>query len=63
MNFFKRFVNFLREAKTELSKVSWSTRQEVIGASTVVIIITIIMAVFIGTVDLVLTRFLAVVMK
>ena len=63
MNFFKRFVNFLKEAKTELSKVSWSTRQEVIGASGVVIIITILMALFIGSVDVVLTRFLAIVMK
>jgi preprotein translocase subunit SecE len=63
MNFFKKFVNFLREAKAELSKVSWSTRRELIGASAVVIVITIIMSLFIGAVDLVLTRFLAVVMK
>jgi preprotein translocase subunit SecE len=63
MIFFKRFINFLREAKTELSKVSWSTRQEVIGASAVVIIITVIMTIFIGTVDVVLSRFLAIVMK
>ncbi|MDD2702716.1 MAG: preprotein translocase subunit SecE, partial [Candidatus Omnitrophica bacterium] len=63
MSFLKKFVNFLRESKTELSKVSWSTRREVIGASAVVIVITIVMAFFIGAVDLVLTRFLAVVMK
>ncbi|MFA5362800.1 MAG: preprotein translocase subunit SecE [Candidatus Omnitrophota bacterium] len=63
MSFFKKFVNFLREAKTELSKVSWSTRQEVMGASAVVIVITIVMAVFIGVVDMALTRFLAIVMK
>jgi preprotein translocase subunit SecE len=63
MNFIKRFINFLREAKVELSKVSWSTRRELIGSSVVVVVITVIMAVFIGIVDVLLTRFLAVVMK
>ena len=63
MVFFKSFINFLRESKVELSKVAWSTQRELIGSSIVVIVITGIMAVFIGIVDLILTRFLAVVMK
>lgn len=49
-------VNFLKEVRVELGKVSWSTRQEVIGSTFVVITITSIMAVFIGIVDLLLSK-------
>jgi preprotein translocase subunit SecE len=60
---FNKLINFLKEAKEELSKVSWSTRSELIGASGVVIAVTAILTAFIGVVDFMLTRFLAVVMK
>lgn len=58
MNIFKKGVNFLKEVKVELSKVSWSTRQELIGSTSVVIIITALLALFIGIVDLVLSNIL-----
>jgi preprotein translocase subunit SecE len=53
-----RPVNFLKEVKSELTKVTWSTRQEVIGATAVVIVITAIMALYIFVADVVLSRFL-----
>ncbi|MFA5156379.1 MAG: preprotein translocase subunit SecE [Candidatus Omnitrophota bacterium] len=60
---FKKLTGFLGEVKGELSKVSWSTRQEVMGATAVVITTTAIMAVFIGVVDLLLSKILSVVFK
>jgi preprotein translocase subunit SecE len=42
---------FLSEVKVELGKVSWSTRQELIGATGVVVVITLILAVYIGALD------------
>ena len=42
---------FLSQVKVELSKVSWSSRQELIGATGVVIVITLILTVCIGAVD------------
>jgi len=54
-----KIKKFLSEVKVELGKVSWPTRQEVIGATGVVITITIIMAIYIGIVDLSLSRVLA----
>lgn len=42
---------FLSQVKVELSKVSWSTRQELIGATGVVIVITLILTVCIGAID------------
>ncbi len=63
MNIFRKTSGFLGEVKTELGKVSWSTRQEIMGATVVVISITAIMAVFIGIVDLFLSKILSMVFK
>lgn len=63
MNIFKKTVNFLNEVKTELSKVSWSSRQELIGSSFVVIVTTSILTLFIGLIDLILSKGLSVVFK
>ncbi len=54
---------FLLEVKQELSKVSWSTRQELMGATVVVIVVTSIMAVYIGIVDLGLSKVLSIIFK
>jgi preprotein translocase subunit SecE len=63
MNVIKKVTNFLTEVKVELSKVAWSTRQEIMGATVVVITATAIMAVFIGVADLMLSKILSVVFK
>ncbi|TAN61288.1 preprotein translocase subunit SecE, partial [bacterium] len=53
-----KITNFIGEVKLELTKVSWSSRKELIGASMVVIAITVIMAVYVGAIDLGLSRLL-----
>jgi len=60
---FKKPLNFLREVKTELSKVSWSTRQELIGSTAVVLSITSLTAMFIFIVDFLLSRLLTLLFK
>ncbi|MBU1626065.1 preprotein translocase subunit SecE, partial [bacterium] len=35
---FKRFVDFLKDVRGELRKVTWPTRQDVIGSTIVVIV-------------------------
>lgn len=56
---YERTVDFLREVKTELSKVSWPSRAELIGSTTVVIIITLILAAFTGVIDFILSIILS----
>ncbi|MDD5154866.1 MAG: preprotein translocase subunit SecE [Candidatus Omnitrophica bacterium] len=56
MSVFAKPANFLKEVKAELGKVSWSTRQEVLGSTFVVIVITAIMALFIFLTDFILSR-------
>jgi preprotein translocase subunit SecE len=58
-----RTQQFLGETQAELKKVSWSTRQEVISATTVVIIATTLMALYIGFCDLVLSRALSLILS
>jgi preprotein translocase subunit SecE len=55
--------NFINEVRSELSKVSWSTRKELLASTVLVITVTGILTIFIGIVDLVLSRFLSVVFK
>ena len=63
MNIIAKPVNFLKEVRAELSKVSWSTRQELMASTVLVIVVTGIMTVFIGIVDLLLSKFLSVIFK
>ena len=58
-----KIKTFLLEVKAELGKVSWSTRQELIGSTAAVILVTAILAVFIGIIDLALSRGLSLVFK
>lgn len=52
---FRRLVRFINEVRNELKRVSWPSREEIRGSTTVVIIIVLILAVFIGLVDRALT--------
>jgi len=60
MSIFAKPIKFLKEVKLELSKVSWSSRQELLGATFVVIGITAIMTLFIYAVDIFLTKLLRI---
>jgi preprotein translocase subunit SecE len=46
-----RATNFLNEVWSELKKVHWPTRKETYAATVVVVIITLLVAVFLGLVD------------
>lgn len=51
-------VLFLRETRDELKKVVWPTRQEVIKLTTVVILISLLVGLFLGGIDFFLTKLL-----
>jgi len=63
MNPARKTFNFLAEVKAELGKVSWSTRQELIGATVVVIAVTMIASIFIGVIDLSLSKILSLIFR
>ncbi|MEA3305246.1 MAG: preprotein translocase subunit SecE [Candidatus Omnitrophota bacterium] len=51
-----KIVNFFREVKVELGKVSWSTREELITSTIVVLISVTLLAIFIGICDFAFLR-------
>ncbi|GIW71416.1 MAG: hypothetical protein KatS3mg102_0958 [Planctomycetota bacterium] len=44
-------VEFLHDTEIELAKVSWSSRNEVLGSSAVVLVVTVILGVWVFLVD------------
>jgi preprotein translocase subunit SecE len=63
MNVIQKPISFLKEVRAELGKVAWSTRQELIDSTIVVIVTTAIMTVFIGIIDVLLSKLLTVMFK
>ncbi|MBD3308796.1 preprotein translocase subunit SecE [candidate division KSB3 bacterium] len=52
----RKFIQFLKEARVELKKVSWPTRKELVGSTTLVIVVSVIAGVFLGLLDIVFFR-------
>ena len=56
-------VQFLREVRVELKKVTWPGRNEIIGSTAVVIVASFVVAFFLGFVDLLLQKALGLILK
>jgi preprotein translocase subunit SecE len=50
-NIFDKSVQFLREAKVELKKVTWPSKKQTMGSTVVVLVIVAIISLFLGIVD------------
>ncbi len=46
-----KITTFLQEARTELKKVRWPTREQTIQYTLGVIVVSIVVAIFLGTLD------------
>jgi preprotein translocase subunit SecE len=57
-----KIVGFIKEVKTEMGKVSWSTKDELIGSTIVVLVSLAILSLFIGACDLFLSKIVNVIM-
>jgi len=54
---------FIGEVVVELKKASWSTRQELIDATWIVVVATACLMVYIGVIDFALSKFLGVIIR
>jgi len=63
MKIFSKITRFVTEVKVEMQKVSWSDKNELMGSTAVVILSTSLLAIFIGIVDLILSRFVALLLR
>ena len=62
-NLWTRSVQFLREVKTELKKVTWPTRKQTLGSTGVVIVLVMIISMFLGLVDMGLAGIVRLIFK
>jgi preprotein translocase subunit SecE len=56
-------IQFFREVKVELKKVTWPTRKQAMGSTVVVIVLVMIISLFLGVVDIGLSSLIRVVFQ
>jgi preprotein translocase subunit SecE len=49
-------IQFLSEVKGEVKKVTWPSKKEALGGTAVVLLVVFFMALFLGLVDLLLSK-------
>jgi preprotein translocase subunit SecE len=62
-NIFHSSVQFLREVKIELKKVTWPSRKQTIGSTVVVVVLVLIISLFLGVVDIGLSNLIRAVLQ
>ncbi len=61
-NFIQKGMEFLREVRVELKKVTWPSRKQTAGSTVVVIILVFILGAFLGLVDISLSKLVQIVL-
>ena len=59
VSFMEKVINFLKESKSELGRVVFPSRSEVVSSTVVVIIAVIFVSIFLGVVDMGLSQLLS----
>ncbi|KPL02099.1 MAG: preprotein translocase subunit SecE [candidate division Zixibacteria bacterium SM23_73_2] len=60
---FEKIKRFLKEVKVELTKVTWLSKRELLGSTVIVIILSFILAIFIGVVDKLLSMIMSFILS
>ena len=56
MGIVTRIREFVQEVLAEFRKVTWPSREELINSTSIVIVVTVVLAFFLGVVDIGLTK-------
>ena len=62
-NIFQSSMQFLREVKIELKKVTWPSRKQTIGSTAVVVALVLLISLFLGFVDIGLSNLIRAVLQ
>jgi len=63
MNIFNRIKKYILEVVAEMKRVSWAKRKELLSTTVVVIILSFLLAAFVGLFDLIFSRLLRLVIR
>ncbi len=59
----QKLVQYLKDVRSEMMKVSWPTRNELLNATMLVIVLSLMMAVFVYACDQVINRIVGLLLK
>ena len=59
----QKFIQYLKDVRSELGKVSWPTRNEVTSATVLVLVLSIALSLFVYICDMVLNRILGFILQ
>jgi preprotein translocase subunit SecE len=59
----QKFIQYLKDVRAEMLKVSWPTRNELFGATMLVIVLSLIMAVYVYLCDQVINRLVGLLLR
>jgi len=60
---FEKLINFIRDSINEVKRVTWPTREQVIGGTLAVILVSTVLVIYMWIADLIITRLLSLVMR
>ena len=60
---FQKLVNFIKEARAELKKVTWPNRKELISSTVVVLITVVLVAIYLGLIDLLFSQVVTIILQ
>ena len=63
IGYLEKGLQFLREARAELKKVTWPSKKQTIGSTVVVIVLVMIISLFLGVVDMTLSSLINIVLQ
>ena len=63
MSFLDKTTQFLGEVKSELIKVNWPDQKSIIGSTSIVVITTVVMMIFLWVMDLIFSGVLRLIFR
>ncbi|HME96896.1 MAG TPA: preprotein translocase subunit SecE [Methylomirabilota bacterium] len=63
MEFLTRLREFFQEVTAEFRRVNWPSRQEVAASTVVVLAVVLVLSMYLGAVDVALSRLVEVILK
>jgi len=58
----QKAIQFLKDARAELKRVTWPTRKQTLASTAVVLIIVFIVAIYLGIIDYILAKLVRVIL-
>ena len=59
----EKLFQFIKDTQTELKKVNWTSREELMGSTSIVIVTCVLTAIFIGIIDVMLSTAVTFIFK